>query len=106
MRRLPDRIIEQVTVQRTNSSRVSRGASALESEGFSGSSGGFVGTSGNHSLKYFAPGRIRVLRLGFLVAEGSESGGFTSSEIIAAPYTSTKAANFEHTLPVWSPRPL
>jgi hypothetical protein len=41
-----------------------------------------------------------------LLAEGSESGGFTSSGIIAAPHTSTNATNFEHTLPVWSRRPL
>ena len=41
-----------------------------------------------------------------LLTEGTESGGRTSSGIIATPYVSTNAANFERTLPVCSSHPL
>jgi hypothetical protein len=71
-----------------------------------------VGTSGNILLNaspLAVSGSSRGELFGWvpsLLTEDTESEGITSSGIIGAPYTSTKAANFEHALPVCSSPPL
>jgi hypothetical protein len=81
-------------------------------EGFLERSGDFRETSGNIRLNtspLILSGSSFGESFGWassLLAEDSEPGGVTSSGIIATPYTSTKAANFEHTQPVCSSRPL
>jgi hypothetical protein len=79
---------------------------------FSVRSGGFRETSGNIRLNtspLILSGSCFGESFGWassLLAKDSGSGDFASSGIIAAPYISTNTANFEHTLPVCSSRPI